>query len=62
MRPMRIVAGGLVALSGGVWVLQGLNVAFAPRSFMTAQTVWVIIGLLAVIAGLALAASGRRRG
>lgn len=61
MRPMRIVAGALIALAGGVWVLQGLNVAFAPRSFMTAQPVWIVIGLLAVVAGVALAASGWRR-
>ncbi|HET7686471.1 MAG TPA: hypothetical protein VFM19_08720 [Candidatus Limnocylindria bacterium] len=52
---------GLVLIAGGaVWVAQGLNLPFAPGSFMTAQPVWVVIGLAAVVAGVvALRRAGR---
>jgi hypothetical protein len=39
---------------GTVWVLQGLNSQFAPQSFMTGSRVWIVIGALAVAAGIAL--------
>ena len=60
MRVARIIGGFLVAGAGAVWLLQGLNVSFAPRSFMTNNRPWVVIGALAIIGGLALAASGRK--
>jgi hypothetical protein len=51
MRPMRLVLGVLLVLAGAVWVAQGLNLPFAPRSFMTADRAWVLIGAAAVLAG-----------
>lgn len=52
---------GLVLIAGGaVWVAQGLNLPFAPGSFMTAQPVWVVIGLAAVAAGVAALRRARR--
>lgn len=52
---------GLVLIAGGaVWVAQGLNLPFAPGSFMTAQPVWVVIGLAAVVAGVAALRRARR--
>lgn len=52
---------GLVLIAGGaVWVAQGLNLPFAPGSFMTAQPVWVVIGLAAVVAGVAAMRRARR--
>ena len=55
-----IVVGLLVAAAGAVWTLQGFNVSFAPRSFMTGNGVWIALGLAALVAGLALAAWGWR--
>jgi hypothetical protein len=54
------VLGVLVVLGGLVWIAQGLNLPFAPRSFMTADRAWVVIGALAVVAGMVLI--GRSRG
>ena len=62
MRVAGIVAGLLVTVAGVVWLLQGLQVAFVPQSFMTDNRQWVVIGGLTAIGGLALATwSWRRR-
>ena len=64
-RRMRIglgVLGSLVALGGLVWIAQGLNLPFAPRSFMTADRAWVVLGALAVLAGVVLVRQSRRFG
>jgi len=44
-----------------VWIAQGLNLPFAPRSFMTADRTWIVLGFLAVVAGLATFGWARRR-
>lgn len=62
MSIIRLVAGALIALAGGVWTLQGLNLSFAPRSFMTADPLWVVLGLVTTLAGVAVGASAWRRG
>jgi hypothetical protein len=57
-----IVIGGLVAITGGVWTLQGLG--YVGGSFMTGATLWAIIGPVVLLAGLAIVAfalRGRRR-
>jgi hypothetical protein len=46
-----------------VWILQGLDVAFAPKSFMTGDLAWVAWGAVAMLVGGALfwrGTSGRR--
>jgi hypothetical protein len=48
-----MVLGVLLALGGVVWIAQGLNLPFAPRSFMTADRTWIVLGFVAVAAGLA---------
>lgn len=56
-RPMRILllAGAMLAiLAGLIWIAQGLNLPFAPRSFMTADRAWIVIGALTVLAGAVL--------
>jgi hypothetical protein len=51
---------GLIAIfAGGVWTLQGAGVL--PGSFMTGQRMWLIIGIVVAIIGLALAYNGIRR-
>jgi len=49
-----LVVGGLLTAVGTVWVLQGLDVAFAPRSFMTDAREWVVIGAVTAAVGLAV--------
>ena len=53
--------GGLLVLSGAVWIAQGLNLPFAPRSFMTADRTWIVLGFVAVAVGLATFNRARRR-
>ena len=57
-----LVIGGMVLILGGlVWMAQGLNLPFAPSSFMTADRTWIVIGAIAVMAGGVLVWQGRRR-
>jgi hypothetical protein len=53
-----IVIGGLVALVGIVWTLQGLG--YVGGSFMSGATLWAIIGPIVALAGLAIVALGLR--
>lgn len=61
MRWLSLVLGIMLLLSGLVWVAQGLNLPFAPTSFMTADRAWVLIGAVAVAAGVALVGWSRQR-
>jgi hypothetical protein len=60
MRIVATVLGLLLAAGGAVWIAQGLNLPFAPRSFMTADRTWIVLGFLAVVAGLATFRWARR--
>lgn len=59
---MRMAIGVVLILVGGVWVLQGLDVAFAPQSFMTNDSQWVLWGALTVAAGIAIIWRARKSG
>lgn len=59
MRAVRPIIGVLLVLAGAVWVAQGLNMSFAPRSFMTADPLWVVIGAAAIVVGVAVLSWGR---
>jgi hypothetical protein len=59
MRAVSLVAGIIAILAGGVWILQGSGAL--PGSFMTGQRMWLIIGTVVAIVGLALAYNGIRR-
>ena len=52
------VVGGLLVLVGAVWVLQG--VGLLGGSFMTGQTLWLVIGAVVAIVGLGLLARALR--
>jgi hypothetical protein len=54
-----VAAGALLAVAGVIWALQGFGVI--GGSFMSGDSVWAIIGPLAAVAGLGLAAVGWRR-
>lgn len=60
-RILGIVIGLLGAAAGIVWIAQGLNLPIAPRSFMTSDRTWFVIGLLTAFAGIWLAAWSWRR-
>jgi hypothetical protein len=49
----------IAIFAGAVWILQGSGVL--PGSFMTGQRMWLIIGIVIAIVGLALAYNGIRR-
>jgi hypothetical protein len=60
VRGIGLVVGALLILGGLVWIAQGLNLPFAPRSFMTADRTWIVIGAVAVLGGGILVWSARR--
>ncbi len=60
MRIGLVVLGVLLLLVGLVWMAQGLNLPFAPESFMTADRLWVLIGAVAALAGMVLVGWARR--
>lgn len=59
--PITFATGIFLILGGAVWVLQGLNVAFAPESFMTDNRWWVVGGILAIALGIVLVFRSRSR-
>ena len=60
MRSLLVAVGAVLILGGLVWVAQGLNLPFAPRSFMTSDRTWIVIGAVAAMAGGVLVWLGRR--
>lgn len=61
MRRIQLVLGLLLIGAGAVWIAQGLDLPFAPGSFMTADRTWVLIGAVAVVAGAVLVGWSRQR-
>ncbi len=61
MRTILLAIGILLILAGGVWIAQGLNLPFAPRSFMTADRTWILIGAVTVVAGAVVVGWARSR-
>ena len=50
-----------VALTGAVWLLQGLGVLTAGGSFMTGDPTWAVVGVVFIVGGVLLGAWTRRR-
>ncbi len=61
MSRLLLVLGLLLAVSGSIWIGQGLGLITAVDSFMIGQREWIVYGGIAVVAGLALVAASRRR-
>lgn len=59
MKVLLNTLGVLCLLTGGIWILQGVNAL--PGSFMTGQTKWAVYGGLAVLAGIGLLVVAKRR-
>jgi len=53
------IIGGLVVLSGAIWVLQGTNIL--PGSYMTGNPQWTINGAIAIVIGVGVIIFGRTR-
>lgn len=60
MSYLLLLAGGVSALMGGVWLLQGVGVL--PGSFMTGQAFWAVVGAVLLVAGGVLVFTGLRLG
>ena len=58
---MRLVLAAVLVLAGLVWLAQGLNLPFAPGSFMTADPLWAVIGAVTALAGFLLGFRALRR-
>jgi hypothetical protein len=56
---LAVIGIGLIG-AGVVWIAQGLNLSFAPRSFMTADHARILIGAMTVVGGGVLLGWARR--
>jgi uncharacterized membrane protein len=61
MRATFLVIGVVLILAGLVWIAQGLNLPFAPKSFMTSDRAWIVIGAIAAAGGSVLIGWARQR-
>lgn len=61
MRVAWLVLGVLLVGAGLVWIAQGLNLPWAPASFMTADRLWVLIGAITVAGGAVVIGWSRGR-
>jgi len=58
MRYVLLIAGGLMILMGGAWLLQGIGIL--PGSFMTGQVFWAVMGAVFMAVGGLLVFAGFR--
>lgn len=59
--PLRGVLAIAIVLTGLVWMLQGLGILTAGRSFMIGDPTWAVIGVAFVVLGIGLGIRARRR-
>ena len=54
MRAISSLIGALMVLLGGIWILQGLNLAWGSlsRSFMQGDQHWAFYGAIVLIVGV----------
>jgi hypothetical protein len=54
MRVVSSLIGILLAIMGGIWILQGLNLAWGAlsRSFMQGDQHWALYGAIALVIGI----------
>lgn len=57
---MKTAVGVVLILAGVIWILQGMDVAFAPQSFMTDDRRWVLWGGVAAVMGVGFILWGRK--
>ena len=54
-----VIAGALIIIAGVVWTLQGAGLI--RGSSMTGVRLWILVGPIVALGGLAMAAAGLRR-
>jgi hypothetical protein len=52
MKIVSTLIGLLMLCGGGVWILQGLNIAFLQGSFMAGDPKWAVYGAILALVGL----------
>ena len=52
MRVVSTLIGLLMICMGGIWVLQGLDIAFQGDSFMAGNPRWAIYGAILALVGV----------
>ena len=54
MRVISSLIGILLAIMGGIWILQGLNLAWGAlsRSFMQGDQHWALYGAIVLVVGI----------
>jgi hypothetical protein len=57
--PLRLVLAAALIVAGGGWMLQGLGILTAVRSFMVGDPTWVAIGAVVVVVGVIVGVRGR---
>lgn len=52
MKIVSTLVGLLMVCMGGIWVLQGLNIAFLEGSFMAGDPQWAVYGAILLAFGV----------
>ena len=61
MKGVSTLLGVLMVFIGGIWVLQGLNIAFLEGSFMAGDPQWAAYGAILALVGIGQAVWSVRR-
>ncbi|MBA2521223.1 MAG: hypothetical protein H0V24_16300 [Chloroflexia bacterium] len=56
---VRLVCGVIIALLGLLWIVQGFDL-LGQEGGMNGEPIWIIIGAVAAVLGVAIAFSGAR--
>lgn len=56
---VRLICGIIIGLLGLLWMVQGLDLLGLDGG-MNGEPLWIVIGAIAAVAGIALAISGAR--
>ena len=51
-RAFSTLIGLVLVIFGGIWILQGLDMAFQAGSFMAGDPQWAVYGAIAVLLGI----------
>ena len=63
MKVVSTLVGVLMVCMGGIWILQGLNIAFLQGSFMAGDPKWAVFGVVLAVVGVCQVIwSGTRKG
>jgi hypothetical protein len=52
MQIVSTLIGVLMVCMGGIWILQGLDIAFQAGSFMAGDPQWAVYGAILALVGL----------